>query len=109
MSHVLNTVNGVDVTQEMVDLFAKRNNVDVKENHGSNLPGVVATIGGWVEGRGELDSALTESEEGRVVFAPVRTAYFKALGHEEPAPANGTFEPKPQADQDLRNPGVSAE
>lgn len=88
MSQVLNTVDGVEITQEMVDLFAKRFDMDAA----SNEAGILGSIGGWITGRGTLDSHLTDSEEGRRMFAPVRAAYFKTLGFAEPAHSHVKFE-----------------
>lgn len=76
-SQVLNTVDGVEITSEMVRLYAKR---FAEENVESNQAGFVGAIGGWIEGRGPLDSYLTDSPETRDVFAPVRKAYFAKHG-----------------------------
>lgn len=81
MSNILTVVDEVQVSQEMVDLYAKRFRIDPV----ANQPGILGSIIGWIGGKGELDAHLTDTEEGRAVgFDKVRTAYFKALGQEEP-------------------------
>jgi len=80
MSNILTVVNEVEVSQEMVDLYAKRFRVDPV----ANREGILGSIVGWINGQGTLDAHLTDTEEGRAVgFDKVRTAYFKAL--EEPS------------------------
>lgn len=82
MSNILTVVNEVEVSQEMVDLYAKRFRVDPV----ANREGILGSIVGWINGQGTLDAHLTDTEEGRAVgFDKVRTAYFKALGQEEPS------------------------
>lgn len=87
-----NTVDGVEITQQMVELYAKRFNIELTA---ANVPGIVGTIGGWIKGIGTPDSTLTDSVEGRELFAGVRTAYFAKLGQPEPAFSNVQFETLP--------------
>lgn len=88
-SKVLETVNGVAITEEMVRLFSKR---FAEENVPSNQPGFIATIAGWING-GSMDSYLTDSVETREIFHEVRMANFKANGidPEKTAYSNVTF------------------
>lgn len=76
-SQTLATVNGVEITSEMVSLYAQR---FAEENVESNQAGFVQAIASWIEGKGVLDSFLTDSPETRDVFAGVRKAHFAANG-----------------------------
>lgn len=87
---VLATIEGVDVTSEMVRLFAKRH---AEENVESNQAGFIGSIGAWIKGTGTPDAYLTDSPETRDVFAPVRKAYFATKGQnsDDVAFSNVTF------------------
>jgi len=93
---VLAEVNGVEITQEMIELYAKRFRIEAVE---SNVPGIVGSIAGWCEGKGELDAFLTDSPEGHAIFAPVRTAFFKVVTPDqaEPELSKVPFEQIPEA------------
>lgn len=76
-SKVLAVIDGVNVTEEMVSLYADR---FAEENVESNQAGLVGSIGSWIKGTGTPDAYLTDSPETRDVFAPVRKAYFATKG-----------------------------
>ncbi len=89
-SKVLAVIDGVNVTEEMVSLYADR---FAEENVESNQAGLVGSIGAWITGTGTPDSYLTDSPETRDVFAPVRKAYFATKGQnsDEVAFSNVSF------------------
>lgn len=104
MINILETTsNGVEITTEMVAAFCERFNV---ENVESNQAGVVGSIVGWTEGKGELDAYLCDSPEMRELFAGVRKAYFAALEQEEPAYSNVSWEDRPKPDADEKGEGA---
>lgn len=77
---VVANANGVDITENMVKVFAKRHG---EQDEPSQWPGHIATLVAWVTGGagsedlGQLegDAFLFESPETRDLFAPIRDAY----------------------------------
>lgn len=88
MSDIVSVVNGVEITQAMVNQYAHRYRISQ-----DNLDAVVGSIAMWCEGKGELDAYLTDSPETSALFAPVRAAYFTANGAtEQPALSNVAYQ-----------------
>lgn len=84
----LNVIDGVEITKEMVDLYAMRFGVDAT----ANMPGILGSLAMWIRGQGELDSYLTDSNETHMQFANLRKAYFNAKGmNAEPARSKVSF------------------
>ena len=67
------------VTKEMVQAFAHYHMLAE-----TDLEGVVGTLVGFEQGKGELDAWLFDAPMYREHFAPLRKAYFAAKGLEEP-------------------------
>lgn len=76
MSKVVSVVSGVEITEEMLSLYAQRY---AEENVPSNVPGFIGAIAQWIHG-GSMDSFLTDSPETREAFKEVRLANYKANG-----------------------------
>lgn len=74
MSKVLDTVDGVEITERHAKIFAKRYGVDFVED---NIPGIVGTLAGWVHApeSKDADAFLLESVETREEFAAIRDAF----------------------------------
>ncbi len=81
------------ITLDMIQSFASFFGTSLED--GSQYPGVVGSLKEWEQGEGELKAELTDAEATREVFAPLRSAYFKAKGVEEPALSQIT-DPKPK-------------
>ena len=74
MSKVLSTVNGVEITERVARIYAKRFGVSYEE---SQLPGVLGSLTAWIEGpeAKDADAFLLESPETRDDFKAVREAF----------------------------------
>lgn len=77
----INPAEGSLVTEEMIAAYAKHYGW---ENNDDQRPGIIGAIEASAKGEGELDANLYDAEATRELFAPVRSAYFKAKGVEEP-------------------------
>lgn len=71
--NVLATVNGVEITERMARIYAKRYHVEYTED---NVPGIVGALSGFVTGtEQDADSFLFESPETKDDFKALREAH----------------------------------
>ena len=85
MSKVLSTVNGVEITERVARIYAKRFGTSYEE---SQLPGVLGSLAAWIEGpeAKDADAYLLESPETRDDFATIRDAFnVRVTGAVKPA------------------------
>lgn len=73
---------GSVVTEEMIRAYAEHFEIDLED--GTQRDGVLGTLRLLEKGQGWLPAKLFDRELTRGVFATLRTAYFTALGREEP-------------------------
>lgn len=81
------------LSREMIEKYAEKRGLDVSDTDfgRSNADGIRLALEAWCRGEGTLDARLTDSPETRDLFAPVRNAYFTALGQPEPEYSNVSF------------------
>lgn len=74
MSKVIETIDGVEITERHVELFAIRFGID---NIPDNVPGIVGTLAGWISSpeSKDADAYLLESVETRDEFTTIRDAF----------------------------------
>lgn len=70
------------ITLDMIREYAKFYSINLDD--GSQYPGVIGSLVGWEEGKGELNAYLMDSPETNPVFNPLREKYYKANGVEVP-------------------------
>jgi hypothetical protein len=79
------------VSMEMIAKYAELRGLDITEGSelaASNIEGIKMNLEAWERGEGNPDARLTDSEETRELFAPLRAAYITAQGGNPEDPAH---------------------
>jgi len=88
-------------TEEMIQEFGKFFKIDANDE--SQRPGIIGSLNGISTGHssGNGMAYLLDSPETREIFAPLREAFFKALGYTEMPPFSNVHIDKSQPGEGL--------